>query len=445
VTVPREEKVGCIALPSHVESCCFESREKVELGYPSIEAGGLKLLNEIGVSFPHPRERLPHGGTRWRIPSSLGHDLEPLVQAVIWHDGVEEIGHTLVCSALAGESERIAPSVDCASESMERMLTVYLDQAKWINLSAARVGRVDGARFAPALDVARQALGMGLVEFPLSTGHYIETWRASDPERRRRLAETMIELSQGRTLAKPPDLCDNELDLVVSRFSERPSPRTPWPPLGWGFPHASGTISETHRAQVNLEHEVQHLAQRPAGYLAHGGGHRDFADLYREGEEGLLAGDKIRDQPRAVQEAIVAVSAVMEIHENIAWALERAHLPPDSLGPISLARPDLPADQRAKMLGDLMPVARAFIEELPTRAAVLRLRLLRHQNPKANWESNDMVDIAYLGCAVVHCDLVVTEKQWVHELKRSGLLEQHGTRVMHNLAELPSVLADLVG
>src|SRR4051794_16493337 len=115
-------------------------------------------------------------------------------------------------------SSTTSPSVSGpVSDSMVGMLTVYLDQAKWINLSTARVGRVDGARFIGALDVARQALAMGLVQFPLSTGHYIETWRASDSDRRRRLAETMIELSQGLSLAKPPDLCDNELDLFISR------------------------------------------------------------------------------------------------------------------------------------------------------------------------------------------------------------------------------------
>lgn len=325
------------------------------------------------------------------------------------------------------------------------MLTVYLDQAKWINLSAARVGRADGAPFVAAFDAVRQARAMGLVEFPLSTGHYIETWRASDPDRRRRLAETMIELSQGRTLAKPPDLCDNELDVVISKISGMQSPRDPWPPLGWGFLHASGTIPGTVRSQVALDLEVEHLAQRPEGYLAHGGGHRDFAELYRQGEQGLLAGDELLAQPPSVREAIVAVSAVMEIHENIGWALERAGLPADSLGPIGTARPELPAQQGAKLVSELLPVARAFIGELPTRDAALRLRLLRHQNPATKWECNDMVDVAYLACAVVHCDLVVTEKQWVHELKRSGLLERHGTRAMHKVAELPSVLMHLVG
>jgi hypothetical protein len=328
---------------------------------------------------------------------------------------------------------------------MDRMLTVYLDQAKWIDLSSARVGRANGARFMGALDVARQALSMGLAEFPLSGAHYIETWRASNNDRRRRLAQTMIELSQGRTLARPPDLCDSELDALIARIAEKAPARPFWPPLGWGFLHASGAVPDMPRTGIDLRLEVEHLARRPDGYLAHGGGHRDFAELYREGEEGLLVGGGLEDQPQSIREAVVAVSAVMEIHENIGWALERAGLPSDALGPIGMAGPGLSEEGGTALLPDLLSIARGFIAELPTRDAALRLRLLRHQNPAARWEANDMVDIAYLACAVVHCDLVVTEKQWVHELKRSGLLEQHGTQAIHNVAELPSTLVEVIG
>jgi hypothetical protein len=307
------------------------------------------------------------------------------------------------------------------------MLTIYLDQAQWIDLSRARHGRADGARFASALDVAQQAVSLELAQFPLSMGHYIETWRASNSDRRRRLAQTMIELSQGRTMARPPDLCDNELDAFISRLSASPPVRPPWPPLGWGYPHGSGAIRHAAKAGggVALELELERLAERPDGFLAHGGGHRDFADLYREGEEGLVAGLGTKDQAFPSREAIIAVSAVTEIHENIGWALERAGLPGDALGPIGLARPDLPEERVRDVLEELLPLAREFIAKLPTRDAALRLRLLRHQNPATNWERNDMIDIAYLACAIVHCDLVVTEKQWVHELKRSGLLDEH--------------------
>jgi hypothetical protein len=100
------------------------------------------------------------------------------------------------------------------------MVTIYLDQAKWIDLGRAMHGRPGGERFRSALDVARHCVAMELVEFPLSVGHYIETWRARNPSRRRRPAQTMLELSRGRTLARPPDLCNNELDAVISRLAE---------------------------------------------------------------------------------------------------------------------------------------------------------------------------------------------------------------------------------
>jgi hypothetical protein len=76
------------------------------------------------------------------------------------------------------------------------MVTIYRDEAKWIDLGRAMHGRPGGERFRAALDVARHCLVMELVEFPLSVGHYIETWRAGDPSRRRRLAQTMLELSR---------------------------------------------------------------------------------------------------------------------------------------------------------------------------------------------------------------------------------------------------------
>jgi hypothetical protein len=328
--------------------------------------------------------------------------------------------------------------------TIEVVATVYLDQSKWIDLSRAAHGRADGERFRDALAVARHSRDMGLVEFPLSVGHYIETWRRRDGASRARLAQTMMELARGRTLARPPDLCDNELDEFIGTVYRTRSPRPPWPPLGWGFPHASAMIPDLASDQLILEHEERHLAHRPDGFIEHGHGHRDFADLYRDGERGLAERQKTSPLGKDMDKAIIAASAVMEIHENIGWALDRAGLPIESLGPIGVARPDLPADQIDIVLTDLLEVAEGFIAELPTRDAALQLRLRRHQNPNAKWESNDMIDIAYLACAVVHCDIVVTEKQWVHELRESGLLDKHATRALHDVAELPRVLVEVV-
>lgn len=324
------------------------------------------------------------------------------------------------------------------------MLSIYLDQAKWIDLSRAQHGRADGDRFVQALESARQVVEMSLVRFPLSLGHYIETWRVGDPSRRGRLARTMIDLSRGQTMARPPDLCDNELDEFISRTTGVRPGRKIWPPLGRGFPHASGSSRELVGPDVDLELEFRQLANRPKGFLDFGDGHRQFADLYRDGEEGLAAG-MAEDYPELQSESILAVSAVMEIHENIGWALKRAGMEADALGPIGLVRPEVPRENVRELLGDLLLAARGFIAELPTRDAALRLRCLRHQNPQARWEGNDLVDIAYLACAVVHCDVVVTEKQWVHELNRSGLLSEHNVVALSDVAELPDLLVTRVG
>ncbi|MCP9490589.1 MAG: hypothetical protein MSC31_12030 [Solirubrobacteraceae bacterium MAG38_C4-C5] len=40
------------------------------------------------------------------------------------------------------------------------MVTVYLDQSKWIDLARALHGRADGERFRDALDVARHSVRM---------------------------------------------------------------------------------------------------------------------------------------------------------------------------------------------------------------------------------------------------------------------------------------------
>ncbi len=321
---------------------------------------------------------------------------------------------------------------------------MYLDQAKWIDLGRAMHARPGGEPFRDAFDIARHSASMGFVSFPLSFGHYIETRRAAKPERRRRLAQTMIELSRGRTIARPPDLCDSELDAFLARTFELPPPREPWPVFGWSYGHAAGLTSDITEAMLDLEVETEELAARPDGFDEYGRGHRDFGDVYRAGEEGLAAGSRDGSESPELRDAILAGSAIMEIYENIEWALDRGGLSRDALGPIGHVRPDLPPHRIHEILNEVLPIARGFIAELPTRDAALRLRAMRHQNPATKWESNDLNDIAYLACAVVHCDVVVTEKQWVHEMRRSGLLEDHGTEALDDVRKLPEVLVTAV-
>lgn len=254
----------------------------------------------------------------------------------------------------------------------------------------------------------------------------------------------MMGLSRGHTIARPPDLCDNELDALLGRMTGHAPPRPPWPVFGYGFGHAAGLTPVLGGRDLDLEIETRQVAERPEGFEDYGRGHREFGERYRAGEEQLAHGGRDRGEEVDLHEAVIAGSAIMEIHENIAWALDRAGLDREALGPIGHVRPHLDPERVAHVLNDVLPIAQGFIGELPTRDATLRLRLLRHQNPSTKWKANDLNDIAYVACAVVHCDIVVTERTWVHELGRSGLLEEHGTTALHDGAKLPETLVAAV-
>ncbi|MGY0497431.1 hypothetical protein ACWZHB_02905 [Nocardia sp. FBN12] len=73
------------------------------------------------------------------------------------------------------------------------MLRVYLDQAKWVDLSKYRAGRLDGAWFRDVDTVASEAVRSGHVSFVLSFAHYYETHRRRDTQSRLALVSVPTE------------------------------------------------------------------------------------------------------------------------------------------------------------------------------------------------------------------------------------------------------------
>jgi hypothetical protein len=106
---------------------------------------------------------------------------------------------------------------------------------------------------------------------------------------------------------------------------------------------------------------------------------------------------------------------------------------------MGLTRPDLPPDKVGAVLNSPLLIAPGSTAQLPTQDAAQGLRAARH--PTAEWEAEDTVDIAYLACAVVHCDVVVTEKQWVREIRHSGPAGDDGFTVIADTAAPIDLLA----
>ncbi|HVA88176.1 MAG TPA: hypothetical protein VNF73_17870, partial [Candidatus Saccharimonadales bacterium] len=111
---------------------------------------------------------------------------------------------------------------------------------------------------------------------------------------------------------------------------------------------------------------------------------------------------------------------------------------------IELTDPINEAMLRAGIDGRLFPELgaegmTAFLHDLPVASAVFEIRFQRHR-AKLAWTANDLNDMHALAVAVVHADVVVTERHAASLLKGGGLDVRNGTTVLTDLADLGPIL-----
>ena len=94
---------------------------------------------------------------------------------------------------------------------------VYLDQNKWIELARVQAGLESG----PTADLYAQlvtAVQSGLVLFPLSASHVLETSKRNDPISRGHLAETQAKLSRGFAYRSRAGRLEVEIRVALLRL-----------------------------------------------------------------------------------------------------------------------------------------------------------------------------------------------------------------------------------
>ncbi len=121
-----------------------------------------------------------------------------------------------------------------------RVLRVWLDQNKWIDLALAAKDDPRGARFSDVLAVARACIELGTVSCPLDAGRYMETSKRGDWHSRQELVATMAELSRFHAIAPPRADVPAEIDEALrARFGVPAEPRIAQV-FGTGIGHAFG-------------------------------------------------------------------------------------------------------------------------------------------------------------------------------------------------------------
>jgi hypothetical protein len=322
------------------------------------------------------------------------------------------------------------------------MQRIYLDQNKWLDLARAAHGRVGGQDFQDVLAISRYGVGRGLVSFPLSASHYMETLRRGDAASRHRLTMVMAEFSRFHAIASVPDVLPGELDRALKQRYGKPVFPHPLQPFGVGVAHAFANPAFKYRlpedvdvdaytkarleeqASLLIEHAL--LAGPPQGVPVPGmqdGRYRLYGQRYVEAETKIAEGLRQHDPRRLHLSDWIAATEVIDILQPLNEAFARAPI----------------GKREAPELDTAVGMTRLLMD-LPSRAVTYELRRLRQQSRDTKWEPNDLDDIASLAVAIPYCDVVVTEKQWSHMARRAELDQRFNTVILHDLKELAAVL-----
>lgn len=303
--------------------------------------------------------------------------------------------------------------LSASTVKLDTVLTVYLDQNKWIDLARAEIGHPLGAPFVDTLVALKRAVDEGRARFPLSSAHYFETGKQRSQERRIALARTMTRLAGQLRIAPPHDIVPWEIRCALIEVLGLRMMVPEKQIFGTGVAHAFAapqlrfTSSPTWRgkaipaetqAMLRPVVEAECEARVLADYVPTDG--RASLRLHPENHT-ALTGNRFADGQRAVAEWIAELGRhrIDDIMLATAFA--------DIGDPLALAATELgiASEQIADNAEDI-------IEQIPSRWVEMKLRSQRQANPQKPWEGNDLNDVIALAIAVPYCDVVVTEKSW---------------------------------
>ncbi|WP_167004171.1 hypothetical protein [Mumia sp. ZJ430] len=327
------------------------------------------------------------------------------------------------------------------------MLRIYLDQNKWVDLARAATGHQLGRQFTDALTLARAGVAAGAVSFPLDIYRYWETSKRRDDRSRDDVVDTMLELSKQHTMALPFPLLDREIDLALQRLFGRPEHprqvqefgigmrqigegRLDWPELdlsalpGGGASLPPGLSSQLSEL-VDQSVEEALLRAGPDTYRARGFAHSDsdHAQRFVEFEKMVAAAIAANGLTGNAIDVAVRATDFGDIRPAVS----------DALGRIGMTYEEF---MDGITVGGLM----SFIDDLPTRYVTNVMRSAKHRQTQQKWEPNDFADVVALPVPAVYCDVVVTEKQWVHRLRQGKVDRRYNTILLDNVADVVDVL-----
>jgi hypothetical protein len=311
-----------------------------------------------------------------------------------------------------------------------------------------------------------------LIVVLLSSTHYIEMSRIRDPRQRADLALTMEAVSEYVALTSREVLLHDELRRSIASELGMPYEAVRPPITGFGYAHAFGHDQVRGQFTGNLEQARRH-ADAAADRVIHGletrmghgwrfrpSGAQDRLHLIEEAmnaamQFGILRGPQDEDMQRVREygyrpEDSYAVTQEIEKREaELAQLLAEGEARRERLDDIIAARAtfwDL-GDEWNRAYADLgLPlrdlaeigkeVLGRIINGVPIIDVESALRSGNFRNGTYTWSINDIYDLAFVGSAVVYCDVLLTDNHVRAQLVQQGVDRKYRTFIARRIEDL---------
>jgi hypothetical protein len=317
---------------------------------------------------------------------------------------------------------------------------IFLDQNHWIYLSRAYHSRPDGAAFREILERLLTGVRNGIYRIPLSLSHLIEHARASDADRRRRLAEVYEVLSRGWFFGSLSDIVPDEPRRAVAHTFNTglifPRPEVFGRGVAFGLGSSGRARLATDVSNLALAAFLEMTRQPGAVYnlatnLIEENRIRQNDTIRRGAEATIQAAEDLRTRRRPhspdLWRRAQAAEYMLLLQEELQRALWANALRLDdfvALGPEGMTD---------------------FFAQVPTVHVDCELMGYRDRQWSRSLEVNDISDLWYLMPAVPYCDVVVTERLWRRAIMEQRLHEHYRTIVISDLRDLAAELPPSVG
>ena len=313
-------------------------------------------------------------------------------------------------------------------------LLIYLDQNKWIDLTRAYHNLPKGAPYRVILEQIQTAIKNGTAICPLSASHVIETRKVPEVDHRKRVAQVMVEVSQGWIMAPADYVVPKEMEVAIAKvFRDRISP--PPSALGRGIPFAFNQSENLHLDLGISKVESERLQVRldtPKTLLQFLVGHDESINLNGVSNftnRSLVFVERIekaRQLGRNYSKFVRKRAYVANLTFSLQTDLQRI------------------LDQNGKTIDDFLDIGKSrlmsFFGMIPTLDVEIELATERDDFWNRQIDPNDMADIGFLSVAIPYCDIVVTERFWCDLAKRKKLDQKYNTILLNDVLQLEQYL-----